>query len=157
MKTKQLAAKIAAYIFTESSKETTTGNWCVSFKEINSFYDIELEKNQELLAEVENALYTNFGDAILDLEINEEEFDLILGYAYCVNEVDFEEWEDEEDSLPESVQCSVKEFRFETEDELQEQISNFLSNMYGFCVNSYNYKIVEKTIYITNINWDTKE
>lgn len=94
MTQKQLAYKIATYIFTDAAKGTTTGNWHVSFEEINNYYDIKLEENPELLEEVEDALNEQYGNAILDLAIDEYEFDLILGYSYCVNEVDFEEWED---------------------------------------------------------------
>lgn len=97
MTIERLAPKIATYIFTKSATQTTTGNYCVSFEEINSFYseyNVKLEDNTELLLAVEDALYSQYGDGILDLEIYDNEFDLVLGFDYCVNEVDFEEEEE---------------------------------------------------------------
>ena len=92
----RLAPKIATYIFTQAATQTSTGNWHVSFEEINSFYseyNVKLEEDIELLTAVEYALYDQYGDGILDLEIYDNEFDLVLGFDYCVNEVDFEEEE----------------------------------------------------------------
>ena len=94
MTIERLAPKIATYIFTKSATQTTTGNYCVSFEEINNFYGITIEDNPELLIAVEDALYNQYGDGILDLEIYDNEFDLVLGFDYCVNEVDFEEEEE---------------------------------------------------------------
>lgn len=100
MTIERLAPKIATYIFTRASVNTSTGNWHVSFEEINAFYshyNIKLEKDSELLSAIEDALYSQYGDAILDMEIYDDEFDLVLGFDYCIEEVDFEDDDREDD------------------------------------------------------------
>lgn len=38
-----------------------------------------------------------------------------------------------------------------------EQIADYLSNKYGFCVNSFMYRINNDTIFAYKINWDTSD
>lgn len=42
----------------------------------------------------------------------------------------------------------------ETQDRVSECISDYLSEKYGFCTNSYGY---ETPLLLHNINWDTDE
>lgn len=42
-------------------------------------------------------------------------------------------------------------------DELEDKILDRLSDEYGYCINSFNFKVKGSTIYVNNINWDTSE
>jgi len=42
-------------------------------------------------------------------------------------------------------------------DELEDKILNRLSDDYGYCVNSFNFRVEGNTIYVNNIDWDTTE
>lgn len=84
------ANKIATYIFVETAKNTSTSNWITYFNEINDYYKVDLTQDKELKEAVEDCLYANFGQMILDLVVDNECFDLILGMNYCVDIVDDE-------------------------------------------------------------------
>ena len=85
------APKIATYIFTEVTTNTTSGTWCVSFEEIQSYYGVDLEKEEELLEAIKNHLNTDFGNFIADFEVYDNQFDVNLWTNYCVNNVDLED------------------------------------------------------------------
>lgn len=89
-------------------------------------------------------------------------------------DIPFPDWDfDDEDNspdLPDKVTLNadvVKDFDYDDgdvdDDSLQECIDNYLSDEYGYCINSYNYKCHynEKDkligIDIYNIDWDTSE
>jgi hypothetical protein len=71
--------------------------------------------------------------------------------------------------LPVNVTILASQLQLDTDDiaddeeELAEEISDYLSNTYGFCHNGFNYTIVRNEdgepseFIITNINWDTTE
>ena len=84
------ANKIATYIFVETAKNTSTSNWITYFHEINDYYKVDLTQDKELKEAIEDCLYANFGQMILDLVVDNECFDLILGMNYCVDIVDDE-------------------------------------------------------------------
>ena len=42
-------------------------------------------------------------------------------------------------------------------EELEEKILDGLSNEYGYCINSFTFKVKNNTIYVSNIDWDTTE
>lgn len=71
-----------------------------------------------------------------------------------------------EDELEETLDLPIAETLelelfdpFESDDELEELILDFLSNKYGYCINTFNYKINENEthVIITDIDWDTTE
>lgn len=84
------AHKIATYIFIESAKNTSSSNWITYFSEIKSYYNIDLTQDLELREMVEDILFKEFGNMILDIIVDNECFDLILGMDYCVDIVDNE-------------------------------------------------------------------
>ena len=85
------ACRIASHIYAISVLETSTGNWHVYFDKLESYYNIDIRNNQELIEKIEDELYNYEG--ILDLEIHDDCFDLILGLDYCAG--DYIEGQDE--------------------------------------------------------------
>ena len=66
------------------------------------------------------------------------------------------DWEDEDElDLPTEVEISRPDI--EDIDEIEEYISDYLSDEYGFCVNSFKFDFDTKKIYIYDIDWDTTE
>ena len=59
-------------------------------------------------------------------------------------------------NLPSEVEIN-RPSNLETDDDFDEYISDYLSDEYGFCVNSFNYEFDMRKIYISNINWDTED
>ena len=59
-------------------------------------------------------------------------------------------------NLPDELTIS-RPSNLETDDDFDEYISDYLSDEYGFCVNSFNYEFDMTRIYISKINWDTTE
>ena len=85
---------IANFIFNECSQNTLTGQWLITFDEIENRYNIKL--TQEMIKEIETILYKIYGNAILDTIITNEGFDVNIGGLYY--ESDYEEYlTDEED------------------------------------------------------------
>lgn len=63
-----------------------------------------------------------------------------------------------DDELPKSEVFDLADLEpYADHDELQDIIVDMLSNKYGYCVNKYQYKIVDNRVYITEIEWDTEE
>lgn len=60
-----------------------------------------------------------------------------------------------EQSLEEEITVPVKEIDFDSYDDEQEAISDYLSDLNGYCVLGFNYEIKGKKCYITKIEWDT--
>ena len=46
---------------------------------------------------------------------------------------------------------------YSDKDEIEDAINDYLSDEYGFCVNSWEYEIESDVIFISNIDWDTDE
>ena len=77
-------------------------------------------------------------------EVFHEELDTYLGK------------EDEDLDLPTEDEIG-RPSNLETDDDFEEYISNYLSDEYGFCVNSFKFDFDTKKIYIYDIDWDTTE
>lgn len=69
------------------------------------------------------------------------------------------------DFLPKEIEVIIRKEELESDDiaeELEEMISEYLSDEYGYCHNGFNYEIInehdeEFEIRIFNIKWDTTE
>lgn len=59
-----LAAKIATYLFVETSHETSTGNWCTTSEEIAEFFGLE---NEEIVKELETAIVNKLQENYADM------------------------------------------------------------------------------------------
>lgn len=88
--------KIATYIFTTVSQETTSGAWVVEYEEIFRYFGINVKQDKELLNAICDVLDKDFSLFIADYELVEEGFDVNLWTNFCCNEVDFEDelWEE---------------------------------------------------------------
>ena len=42
----------------------------------------------------------------------------------------------------------------EDKEYVEEYINNYLSDSYGYCVNTYNYEIQDDNIHVSDIDWD---
>ena len=98
MNIERYAPKIATYIFTEVTRNTSSGTWCVEFDDINSYYGVNLQEDEELLEAVKEHLWKDFGHLIADFEVYDNLFDVNLWTNYCIDDVDGEEdlWEYED-------------------------------------------------------------
>ena len=66
------------------------------------------------------------------------------------------------DDLPTTVIININEIGYNAEDgdDLYECITNYLSDIYGYCIYGYNTEDLDTitgNIIVTNIEWDTKE
>ena len=97
MNIQRYAPKIATYIFVEASRNTEGGTWCIDFDEINTYYGVNLQEDNELLEEIEMHLHADFGNFIADFEVYDNQFDVNLWTNYCINDVYGEDelWEDD--------------------------------------------------------------
>jgi hypothetical protein len=43
------------------------------------------------------------------------------------------------------------------EDDIETSIADYLSDNYGYCVNTFRYEIIENNAYITSIDWDRSD
>ena len=69
------------------------------------------------------------------------------------------DWEEEPD-LPDIVNLNINDLDYKDGDDLDEKISNYLSNEYGFCVNGFLIEeadTVTGDIKVTDIEWDTED
>ena len=65
-----------------------------------------------------------------------------------------------EDVLPEEEEMEIDSCladSVEDDDYVQEVINNYLSDKYGYCVESYDYEIVDDKIKISLISWDMED
>ena len=70
------------------------------------------------------------------------------------------DWEDEymdEDDLNLPKELEIARPDINDLDEMNEYISNYLSDEYGFCVKSFNFEFDMSKVYITEIDWDTED
>ena len=95
---KRYAPKIATYIFVEASRNTSSCIWYVEFEDINKYYEVKLEEDEDLLEAVQQHLDEDFGHLILDYEVYDNQFDVNLFTNYCVDDTEGEDelWEYEE-------------------------------------------------------------
>lgn len=78
-------ARVATFIFIECAKNSESGNWVVDFEEIEEFFDFKM--TEEIYNKVEEALFKNFKNAVLDNEgsFEDECFDITLGTDFVIN------------------------------------------------------------------------
>lgn len=84
MKQKADAKEIAEQLIRTGMENTTTGNWIISFEEINERYGTSLPADQELLNGISRQLYDR-SDSVADFCISEEGVDLDFYYGQCPN------------------------------------------------------------------------
>jgi len=112
------AKEIAKYIMETGVKETSEGNWCFLFNELDKLFGTNLSLNVGLIEAVEDVLYKVYGDAILDLCVvapsgtpltewccagecpgyqlpTDMQFDINFALAYCPNY----EWHEGDESM----------------------------------------------------------
>ena len=65
------------------------------------------------------------------------------------------DWYLEEIDLPDEDE--IARVDFDDLKEMDEYVSDYLSNEYGYCVKSFKYDFDIKKIYIYDIEWDTSE
>ena len=65
-------------------------------------------------------------------------------------------WEGEQ-LLPAELELGTIHFDFDNEEELEEMILDYLSDTFGYCINSMIFKVKNDIIYITDIKWDLSE
>ena len=77
--------RVATYIFVECAQNSESGNWVVDFEEIEEFFGFKFTK--EIYDKVEEALFKNFNNAVLDNEGSFEDkcFDIMLGTDFVLN------------------------------------------------------------------------
>ena len=65
-----------------------------------------------------------------------------------------------EETLPEEEELEIDSCladAIDDDDYVQEAINNYLSDKYGYCVEDYDYEIVDDKIKISLISWDTED
>lgn len=65
-----------------------------------------------------------------------------------------------EETLPEEEEMEIDSCladAIDDDDYVQEAINNYLSDKYGYCVEDYDYEIVDDKIKISLISWDTED
>lgn len=56
--------------------------------------------------------------------------------------------------LPEELEVAIKDLDINTEEEIEEALSDYLSNEYGYCHLGYEYDFKGEVIHVYNIKWD---
>ena len=65
-----------------------------------------------------------------------------------------------EETLPEDEEMEIDSCladAIDDDDYVQEAINNYLSDKYGYCVEDYDYEIVDDKIKISLISWDVED
>lgn len=77
--------RVATYIFVECARNSENGSWVVDFEEIEEFFGFKFTK--EIYDKVEEALFKNFKNAVLDNEgsFKDKCFDIMLGTDFVLN------------------------------------------------------------------------
>lgn len=65
--------------------------------------------------------------------------------------------EAKEPFLPTEINIPVNEIEGETEEEIEESISDYITEDTGYCHNGFQYTLTDDHYYVYNINWDTTE
>lgn len=68
-------------------------------------------------------------------------------------------------SLPRLKEALIDDYLDLTDEELEDVLLNYLSDTYGFCLNSFSYKVEEdltkgrrvERLFIDDIDWDTDD
>ena len=75
-----------------------------------------------------------------------------------IKELQLEEYISEnENDLDLPTEDEIARVDFDDLNEMDEYVSDYLSNEYGFCVKSFKYDFDTRKIYIYDIEWDTSE
>ena len=94
MITKKQARNIANWIFHESCMNTEGGSWITYFEEIEERYRLKMDtKTAELIEETVRNLYP---EALLEVFIEEDSIELMIGTWYYENDEEDDEEESEE-------------------------------------------------------------
>ena len=94
MITKKQARNIANWMFHESCICTDGGSWITYFEEIEERYQIKMDaKTAEL---IENTVRMLYPEAILEVFVEEDNIELLIGTWYYENDEDDDEEEREE-------------------------------------------------------------
>ena len=56
--------------------------------------------------------------------------------------------------LPEELEVAIKDLDINTEEDIEEALSDYLSNEYGYCHLGYEYDFKGEVIHVYNIKWD---
>lgn len=84
------ASEIAQYIIRTGTENTTSGNWYVSFDEIEDQFGVNLASDVDLLDRVCECLF-DAGDVVAEFDVYDDEFDMMFYTDYCIN------YEDDDD------------------------------------------------------------
>lgn len=87
--------KIASYVYALSVLNSSEGNWCVDFKEINKRFalDLPIEEDKELIVMIVERLEEDYVGLLDEVVVIDDSFDLILGTYYIANDYDVDEEE----------------------------------------------------------------
>ena len=110
----------------------------------------------ELEEELKDILHNS---GLTQEEINQE-IEELKDTEFYKNAIEY--FEDEESieniELPTDELLDLDLFEnYKNDDELDELISDYLSNKYGYCINGYNYRLTETHVIVDNIEWDLDE
>ena len=75
------AEVIAGYIIGISATETCSGNYHISFGEINGYFGTNLPEDKEMLDNIKDAILKK-GDIVSDLN-TDEDFDIMIFTSFC--------------------------------------------------------------------------
>ena len=110
----------------------------------------------ELEEELKDILHNS---GLTQEEINQE-IEELKDTEFYKNAIEY--FEDEESieniELPTDELLDLDLFEnYKNDDELDELISDYLSNKYGYCINSFTYKLKYNHVIVDNIEWDLDE
>lgn len=80
-----LTSEIADFLVTEGTRETTSGNWCISFEDVAEEFDVDygwVESNAERIVDY---MDSNHEEILSETWLDNGEFDMNFGLAYCPN------------------------------------------------------------------------
>lgn len=77
-----LCEVIADYMVNHGTQNTFSGNWHFDFDEISEMFDVSLPDDEQLLSDIEEAVWRRHGDEVLELLLSED-FDFLFCLASC--------------------------------------------------------------------------
>lgn len=79
--------EIAKYIVDAGTSNTESGNWQITFDEVNSLFGTNLPTDADMLGEIQDHIIKNYADMVADIDCSED-FDVIFYTDCCPNYVD---------------------------------------------------------------------
>lgn len=79
--------EIAKYIVDAGNSNTESGNWHITFDEVNSLFGTNLPENVDMLGKIQDHIIENYPDMVADIDCSED-FDVIFYTDCCPNCVD---------------------------------------------------------------------